>query len=128
VRCRPAGSRPSIPATDGRKRWREDTISRLLDTGDAEVLFVTGCEENQARFHPRVDLIILLSSPAEVLAGDWPRGRRTCSAGRSASWGASWMTCNPLSRLRQAATHEIRAVMPLSDVVTQVLHLAGGQQ
>jgi hypothetical protein len=69
VRCRPAGSRPSIPATDGRKRWREDTISRLLDTGDAEVLFVTGCEENQARFHPRVDLIILLSSPAEVLAG-----------------------------------------------------------
>jgi hypothetical protein len=69
VRCRPAGSRPSIPATDGRQRWREDTISRLLDTGDAEVLFVTGCEENQARFHPRVDLIILLSSPAEVLAG-----------------------------------------------------------
>ena len=29
---------------------------------------------------------------------------------------------------RQAATHEIRAIMPLSDVVTQVLHLAGGQQ
>ena len=31
------------------------------------MLFVAGCEENQVRFHPRFDLIILLSAPAEVL-------------------------------------------------------------
>jgi hypothetical protein len=28
--------------------------------------------------------------------------------------------------LRKAATHEIRTIMPLSDVVTQVLHLTAG--
>jgi hypothetical protein len=28
---------------------------------------VAGCEENRARFHPRLDLIILLSALAEVL-------------------------------------------------------------
>ena len=53
---------------DGRQRWREDAIGELLDTEDADVLFVVGCQENQVRFHPRFDLIILLSAPVEVLA------------------------------------------------------------
>jgi predicted GTPase len=44
------------PLPDGRQRWREDAIERLLDTEDAEVLFLAGCEENQVRFHPRFDL------------------------------------------------------------------------
>ena len=55
------------PLPDGRQRWREDAIGQLLDTEDAGVLFIAGCEENQVRFHPRFDLIILLSAPAEVL-------------------------------------------------------------
>ncbi len=29
--------------------WPEDAIQAILDTEDAEVLFVAGCEENQAR-------------------------------------------------------------------------------
>jgi hypothetical protein len=53
------------PLPDGRQRRREDAIGWLLDT-DAEVLFIAGCEENQVRFHPRFDLIILLSAPAGV--------------------------------------------------------------
>lgn len=40
------------PLPDSRQRWREDAIAGLLDTEDAEVLFIAGCEENQARFHP----------------------------------------------------------------------------
>jgi len=52
---------------DGRQRWREDAIARLLDTEDADVLFIAGCEENQVRFHPRFDLIILLSAPAQTM-------------------------------------------------------------
>jgi dephospho-CoA kinase len=51
----------------GRQRWREDAIARLLDTEDADVLFIAGCEENQVRFHPRFDLIILLSAPAPAM-------------------------------------------------------------
>ena len=38
---------------DGRQRWREDAIEKLLTTEDADVLFVAGCEENQGTFHPR---------------------------------------------------------------------------
>jgi ribose 1,5-bisphosphokinase PhnN len=60
------------PLPDGRQRWREDAIGQLLDAEDADVLFVARCEENQVRFHPRFDLIILLSiillsAPAGVL-------------------------------------------------------------
>ena len=32
------------PLPDGRQRWREDAIDRLVDTEDADVLFVAGCE------------------------------------------------------------------------------------
>ena len=31
------------PLPDGRQRWREDAIGQLLDTEDADVLFVAGC-------------------------------------------------------------------------------------
>lgn len=41
---------------------------RRLVTVKRDVLFVAGCEENQVRFHPEFDVIILLSAPAEVLA------------------------------------------------------------
>jgi hypothetical protein len=57
------------PLQDGRQQWREDAIGQLLDTEDADVLFVAGCEENQVRFHPRFDLIILLSAPARGPGG-----------------------------------------------------------
>jgi dephospho-CoA kinase len=52
---------------DGRQRWREDAITILLATEDADVLFVAGYEENQARFHPQFDRIILLSAPVETM-------------------------------------------------------------
>ncbi len=39
----------------------------MLATEDTGVLFVAGCEENQVKFHPWFDHIILLSAPAEVL-------------------------------------------------------------
>ena len=113
------------PLPDGRQRWREDAIGRLLDTEDAEVLFVAGCEENQVRFHPRFDLIILLSAPAEVLAGRLA-SRTGNSFGRAPGELARVLddlrAVEPL--LRKAATHEIRTTMPLDEVVAAVLHLA----
>ena len=114
------------PLPDGRQRWREDAIEQLLATEDTGVLFVAGCEENQVRFHPRFDVIILLSAPAEILA------RRLASRAGNPYGKApgelrrvfdDLRAVEPL--LRQAADHEIRTTMPLSDVVTAVLRLTG---
>ena len=114
------------PLPDGRQRWREDAIGQLLDTEDAGVLFIAGCEENQVRFHPRFDLIILFSAPAEVLA-ERLASRTANSFGRAP--GELARVLNDLQAveplLRTAATHEIRTTVPLDDVVTAVLRLAG---
>jgi hypothetical protein len=86
------------PLPDGRQRWREDAIGQLLDTEDAGVLFVAGCEENQARFHPQFDVIILFSAPAEVLV-ERLASRTGNPFGKSpGDLGASWIICARSSR------------------------------
>ena len=114
------------PSPDGRQQWREDAIERLLAIEDADVLFVAGCEENQVRFHPRFDAIILLSAPAEILAerlasrtGN-PYGKAPGELRRVLH---DLQAIEPL--LRKAADYEIRTTMPLSEVVTAVLRLIG---
>jgi RNase adaptor protein for sRNA GlmZ degradation len=109
----------------GRQRWREDAIARLLDTEDADVLFIAGCEENQVRFHPRFDLIILLSAPAptliERLAARTGNPYGTAPGDMDRILG-DLAAVEPL--LRKAADHEIRTIIPLTDLVAEVLHLA----
>lgn len=114
------------PLPDGRQRWREDAIAALLDTEDADVLFIAGCEENQVRFHSRFDLIILLSAPARTIierlaarTGN-PYGKARGDMDRIL---ADLATVEPL--LQKAADHEIRTTIPLAGVVAKVLHLAG---
>jgi len=111
---------------DGRQRWREEAVEQLLAIEDADVLFVAGCEENQVRFHPRFDVIILLSAPAEILA-------ERLASRTSNSYGKTpgelrrvfddLQVVEPL--LRNAADYEISTTMPLNDVVTAVLRLTG---
>jgi len=111
---------------DGRQRWREEAVEQLLAIEDADVLFVAGCEENQVRFHPRFDVIILLSAPAENLA-------ERLASRTSNSYGKTpgelrrvfddLQVIEPL--LRNAADYEISTTMPLNDVVTAVLRLTG---
>jgi predicted kinase len=114
------------PLPGGRQRWREDAIAALLDAEDADIVFIAGCEENQARFRSRFDLMILLSAPAQVMAGRLavrtgnPYGKAPCDMDRIL---ADLAAVEPL--LREAADHEIRTTIPLCDVVAQVLHLAG---
>jgi broad-specificity NMP kinase len=116
------------PLPDGRQRWRADAIEQLLASEDegADVLFVAGCEENQVRFHPRFDVIILLSAPAEILAGrlaSRPGNPYGKTPGELRRVFDDLQGVEPL--LRQAADHEIRTTMPLSDVVAAVLRLTG---
>jgi broad-specificity NMP kinase len=114
------------PLPDGRQRWREGAIAALLDVQDADVLFVAGCEENQARFRSRFDLVILLSAPAQVMTERLEA--RACNPygkapGDMARILADLAAVEPL--LRKSADHEIRTTIPLADVVAKVLHLAG---
>jgi hypothetical protein len=87
------------PLPAGRQRWREDAIEQLLAVEEAEVLFVAGCAENQVRFQPRFDVIILVSAPAEILAERHP-GLATRTARRPANSAGSSMISGPSSRSR----------------------------
>jgi len=114
------------PLPDGRQQWREEAIAALLATEDAGVLFVAGCEENQVRFHPQFDLIILLSAPAEILVERL--AARTSNPFGKAPGELSRVlqdlrTIEPL--LRRVADHEIQTTMALDDVVSAILHVTG---
>lgn len=104
--------------------WREDAIQALLSTEDAELLFVAGCEENQVRFHPQFDHIILLSAPVETLV-ERLATRTSNSYGKAPEEFRRFLddvdTVEPL--LRQVANHEVRTTMSLNEVVTTVLRL-----
>jgi dephospho-CoA kinase len=112
------------PQPDGRQMWREDAIQALLTTEDAEVLFVAGCEENQAKFHPQFDHIVLLSAPLETLI-ERLATRTTNPYGKAPEELRRFLddveTVEPL--LRRVASHEVRTTVPLNDVVTTVLRL-----
>ena len=111
---------------DGRQQWREDAIDTLLDTEDADVLFVAGCEENQVRFHPRFDQIILLSAPIEAML-ERLATRTTNPFGKSAVERQRVIddtaAVEPL--LRGVADHEVVTTAPLDEVVTTILRLVG---
>jgi shikimate kinase len=112
------------PLPDGRQQWREDAVERLLDTEDADILFVAGCEENQVRFHPRFDHIVLLSAPLETLLERL--GTRTDNPyGKAPEERRRFLedveTVEPL--LRQVATAEIRTTAALDEVVAAILEI-----
>ncbi len=112
----------SLP--DGRQQWREEAIQDLLSSEDADVLFVAGCEENQAQFHPQFDHIVLLSAPLDVLL-DRLASRTTNPYGKDPEERRRFLddveTVQPL--LRRVATHEVQTTARLDDVVTTVLQL-----
>jgi dephospho-CoA kinase len=119
----------SEPLPDGRQMWREDAVRALLATEDADVLFVAGCEENQAQFDAQFDHIILLSAPLEVLAerlatrtGN-PYGKAPEELSRIVD---DLETVEPL--LRQVADHEVRTTVPLDEIMRTILRLVDAGQ
>jgi shikimate kinase len=110
------------PQADGRQRWREDAIRALLAAEDTGILFVAGCEENQAKFHSQFDHIVLLSAPIEVLTQRLAT-RTNNPFGKSAPeflrFQADLRQVEPL--LRAVADREIDTTVPLSQVVGEIL-------
>lgn len=109
---------------DGRQLWREDAIEGLLAAEDVDVLFVAGCEENQVRFHPQFDYIVLLSAPVATLM-ERIETRTSNSYGKTPEELRRFVddveTVEPL--LRRVATHEVQTTAPLGDVVDTILLL-----
>ena len=112
------------PRPDGRQMWREDAIQALLTTEDTDVLFVAGCEENQAKFHTQFDHIVLLSAPLKTLV-ERLATRTNNTFGKAPEELRRFLddveTVEPL--LRRVASHEVRTTVPLNEVVTRVLRL-----
>ena len=114
------------PLPDGRQLWREKAVQGLLDTEDADFLFIAGCEENQVKFHAQFDHIILLSAPLDTMLQrlatrtDNPYGKAPQELARFLD---DVETVEPL--LRRVASGEVRTTAPLDDVVAEVLRLVG---
>lgn len=97
-------------------------MRRVLITG----MSGTGKSENQVKFHPRFDHIVLLSAPADVLTGRLAT-RTNNPFGKSPEefrrFLADLREVEP--RLRAIADCEIDTSGPLPEVVRAVLHAVG---
>ena len=102
--------------------WREERVAALLANSEDDLLFLSGCAENQVNFYPQLDYIILLSAPAEVLI-ERIMTRTNNSYGKRPAELAEVLhnleTIEPL--LRRGATHEIDTIPFLEAVLTAVL-------
>jgi dephospho-CoA kinase len=116
-------------APDGDWVWREDRIQDRLSLEDSDVLFVSGCAENQVKFYPQFDEIILLSAPAAVLVErlttrtNNPYGKHPDELAATLQY---LETVEP--RLRRRAGHEIDTSAPLDQVVAAVLRIVDAAQ
>jgi dephospho-CoA kinase len=105
--------------------WHEERMEALLVSADDDVLFVGGCAPNQGRFRDRFDHVILLSTPAEIMADRLrtrttnPYGQREEDISRSLEMKTQ---VEPL--LRATADVEIDTRAPLEEVVDAVLRHA----
>jgi dephospho-CoA kinase len=109
--------------------WREDRIEALLDGHDEGVLFVSGCVSNQGKFYPRVDAVVLLSAPADVIL-ERVADRESNAFGKRDSERERILedlaSVEPL--LRAGATAEIDTRARLDEVVDELERIADSVQ
>lgn len=119
----------SYATADGDWQWREDRVSELFAGHDDGWLFVSGCAQNQVRFHEDLDTIVLLSAPTDVLLHRLAV-RTNNDYGKRPEEIADVLeyidSVEP--RLRRVAHHEIDTDAPLDDVVDELLSLVGATQ
>jgi broad-specificity NMP kinase len=115
----------AVDPADGRWHWRIDGVTRLLQQGDENHVFIAGCSEEQVEF--TWDMKVLLTAPQEVIL-DRLRTRWGNTYGRSLIEQeqvlADLARIQPL--LRRTADVVIETTIPLSAVVDQILAAADG--
>ena len=117
-----------VPCSDAggwEQLWQEDRIDKLLDGNDDEVLFISGCVSNQGKFYPRLDAVVLLTAPADVIL-ERVASRETNEFGKRDAERdrilADLAKVEPL--LRAGATAEIDTRAPLNEVVDALESIA----
>lgn len=115
-----------VSTPDGRQRWDEPAVQRLLDSVGAAPLFVAGCEENQIGFYPQFDHIVLLTAPVAVLLDRL--ATRTDNPFGTTDEQRRWILddvehVEPL--LRRGANAVIDSARSLDEVVADVLAAVG---
>lgn len=117
-----------VPLPDGagwEHVWREDQIDALLAEHAEGALFISGTVENQGKFYPRFDAVVLLSAPLDVIL-ERVAARETNGYGKTAAERTEiahyTATVEPL--LRAGATAEIDTRMPLDEVADQLEAIA----
>ena len=110
----------------GHELWLEDEVQLLLDAEDGDALFLAGCAENQVKFYPQFDQVVLLSAPAEVIT-ERLMSRTNNPYGKDPSEAARILeekeTIEPL--LRQAATVEVDSSAHIEKVLAVIVGLTG---
>ena len=106
--------------------WDEDRIDALLDEHQEDPLFIAGTADNQGKFYPRFDAVVLLSAPAEVIL-ERIAARESNEFGKQAKERELILSdlaeFEPL--LRAGATAEIDTRAPLDEVVNALERSAG---
>jgi shikimate kinase len=115
----------SATADDGEWIWDEAKIDGLLRAGH-DLLFIAGCASNQGRFRSRLDHVVLLSAPIDVML-ERVRTRTTNPFGKDTADVAQIVDdhthIEPL--LRASCTVELDTTRPLDEVVDAILALVG---
>ncbi len=111
---------------DGNQQWCEARLQAAIDAAGEDVLFVSGCAENQVKFYPQLTDIILLRTPIAVLV-DRLSNRTNNPYGKRPEELAEILhhleTIEPL--LRRGATYEIKTTIPIDQVVAEILAHVG---
>jgi dephospho-CoA kinase len=105
--------------------WNEARVTALLDSAGAEPLFLSGCSPNQGRFYDRLDRVILLTAPTEVIL-ERLATRSGNDFGKNPDEVAATLQliATVESLLRQRADLVIDTSSPLAEVVARVVRPA----
>jgi len=105
--------------------WNGDRVTEVLDTAGDELLFLSGCSPNQGQFADRLDHVILLTAPPDIIR-DRLATRTTNDFGKDPAELERTLQIieeiEPL--LRRSADVVIDMSVPLDEVVDRLERLA----
>ncbi len=109
---------------NGHQHWDVRRLENAMAETVDEILFVSGCAEEQGALYHRFGMIILLSALREVMI-ERVHSRSGNSFGQSLEEMEHILedleTIEPL--LRKRCTHEVKTTVPVTDVVDRILEL-----